>query len=84
MVGLGPLPSQAGGLRDRGLRRVEWVEPEKQSLIPQSGSGPLVAAAPGLGICRKPNGLNSCRRPQVCVKRGRCISREGKDQVMGR
>lgn len=32
MVGLGPLPSQAGGLRDRGLRRVEWVEPEKQSL----------------------------------------------------
>lgn len=76
------LPRQAGS--ETGLRRVEWMEPEKQSLVAQAGSGLLMVAGPGLGICRQPDGPSSCRRPQICGKRGRCISREGKEQVMGR
>lgn len=61
-----------------------WSLRSKVFSVTQAGSGLLMVAGPGLGICRQPDGPSSCRRPQICGKRGKCISREGKEQVMGR
>lgn len=64
-VGLGPLLSQAGGLRARA-EAGEWMGPEKQSPHLSGRPWTISMEAPRAGLCRQPDQLSSCTGLELC------------------